>query len=70
MHLEQRDSFPSPAEFKQTGVGTPANKLAQFGTNHCPAWGSRPTKHRKGGKKPCTYMKNLNVFQSDSEYLY
>lgn len=51
MHLEQRDSFPSPAEFKQTGVGTPANKLAQFGTNHCPAWGSRPTKHRKGGKK-------------------
>lgn len=45
MHLEQRDSFPSPAEFKQTGVGTPANKLAQFGTNHCPAWGSRPTKH-------------------------
>lgn len=38
MHLEQGDSFPSPAEFKQTAVGTPANKLAQFGTNHCPAW--------------------------------
>lgn len=51
MHLEQRDSFPSPAEFKQTGVGTPANKLAQFGTNHCPAWGEVVLLNTERGEK-------------------